>query len=217
VRRRAGLAPGRLRSIASSQLCLLLYMTSKIWCRLFAALGLLIAAGCAGVNSSEVWPPPRTTVSVPTPTAPRPNSPATAATDAPCIQTSHGCVALNPDVTEETVRQTICIAGYAKSVRPSSSYTNAVKAKLLRDAGLDASRMLDFELDHIVPLALGGHPRKLANLALQPWDGEHGAERKDALEIRMHSLVCREEVSLNEAQVCIAEDWEACAAKYMTR
>ena len=77
--------------------------------------------------------------------------------------------------------------------------------------------MPDFELDHIVPLALGGHPRKPANLALQPWGGEHGAKRKDALEIRMHSLVCRGEVPLHEAQVCIAEDWEACAAHYMAR
>jgi hypothetical protein len=192
-------------------------MTSRIWCPLFAVLGLLIAAGCVGVNSSGVWPPPSSAVSVPTTAAPGPSSPADVAKDAPCIQTTHGCVALNPDVTEKTVGQTICVAGYAKSVRPSSSYTNAVKAKLLREAGLDASRMPDFELDHIVPLALGGHPRNLANLALQPWDGEHGAERKDALEIRMHSLVCRGEVPLNEAQVCIAEDWEACAAQYMAR
>jgi len=154
---------------------------------------------------------------VPTTIVPRTSSPADVAKDAPCIQTTHGCVALNPDVTEETVTQTICVAGYAKSVRPSSRYTNAAKAKLLREAGLDASRMPDFELDHIVPLGLGGHPRKLANLALQSWDGGHGAERKDALEIRMHNLVCGGQVSLNEAQVCIAEDWEACAAQYMAR
>lgn len=113
--------------------------------------------------------------------------------------------------------QTICRAGYPKSVRPSSGYTNAVKAKLLREAGIDPSRMADFELDHIVPLALGGHPRKLANLALQPWGGEHGAERKDALENRMHRLVCRRQVALDVAQACLAEDWEACAARYMAQ
>lgn len=208
----AFMAPGTPKRDA---LCLV--MTSRIWCPFIAVLGLLVATGCAGVNSSRVWLLPNSAVSAPTTAAPRPSSPANVAKDAPCIQTTHSCVAPNPDVTTETIKQTICVAGYAKSVRPSSSYTNAVKAKLLREAGLDASRMSDFELDHIVPLALGGHPRKLANLALQPWDGEHGAERKDALEIRLHSLVCRGEVPLNEAQVCIANDWEACAAQYMVR
>ena len=192
-------------------------MTSRIWCPFFAVFGLLIAAGCAGINSSGVRPPPSSAVSVPTTAAPRPSSPADIAKDTPCIQTTHGCVALNPDVTKETVRQTICVSGYAKSVRPSSSYTNGVKAKLLREAGLDGSLMPDYELDHIVPLELGGHPRKLANLTLQPWDGEHGAWRKDLLERRLHVLVCRGELKLSEAQVCIAEDWEACEAEHMAR
>src|ERR1700730_9858750 len=96
-------------------------------------------------------------------------------------------------------------------------FTNEVKIKLLRGAGLDQSRMRDYELDHIIPLGLGGHPRKLANLALPSWEGEHGARRKDSLESRLRSLVCRGEVNLNEAQVCIAVDREACAAKYMGR
>jgi hypothetical protein len=52
--------------------------------------------------------------------------------------------------------------------------------------GIDESWASELELDHIVPLALGGLPRKLSNLELQPWAGEHGATRKDALEVRMH-------------------------------
>ena len=98
-------------------------------------------------------------------------------------------------------------------MRPASSYTHGVKAKLLREAGIDESKANDFELDHIVPLALGGHPRKLSNLALQPWDGPQGAKMKDILEVRLQKLVCHGEVPLTDAQACIAEDWEACAAK----
>jgi hypothetical protein len=41
-------------------------------------------------------------------------------------------IALNPDVTDGTVSQTICVSGYTKSVRPANSYTHEVKAKLLR-------------------------------------------------------------------------------------
>jgi len=154
---------------------------------------------------------------VPIPAAPRVITSTDIAKDAPCIQTTRGCLALNPDVTEATVSQTICVAGYTRTVRPATSYTNGVKAKLLQEAGFEVSRMGDFELDHIVPLALGGHPRKLSNLELQPWAGEHGAWRKDVLEVRMHNLVCEGELTLTEAQACIAQDWEACAVKYPAR
>jgi hypothetical protein len=120
-------------------------------------------------------------------------------------------------VDEDTIYGTICVSGYTKFVRPATSYTSGVKKKLMREAGIDAERIGDYELDHIVPLALGGHPRKLSNLMLQPWEGEHGAEAKDALEVRLQSLVCRGKLDLTDAQVCIAQDWEACAVQYPSR
>jgi hypothetical protein len=178
-----------------------------MWHRSLAVLASLIfATGCASIRA-------RVPIAHPAPPLP---SPAVAA-DMPCVQTSHGCVPLNPEVTQDNIGPTICTPGYTKTVRPSSSYTNRVKAKLLREAGLDESLVPAYELDHIVPLELGGHPRKLANLTLQPWDGEHGAIRKDSLEHRLQSLVCRGELSLRDAQYCIAEDWEACEAKRMGR
>jgi hypothetical protein len=135
--------------------------------------------------------------------------------NAPCISTSHGCIALNRDVTSVTAKQTICVTGYSKTIRPPSHDTEQIKARLLLAASIEPSRISDFELDHIIPLSLGGHPRDLTNLELQPWAGEHGARRKDALELRLHNLVCRDGVSLNEAQACIAEDWYTCASKYL--
>ena len=137
--------------------------------------------------------------------------------DGPCITTTHGCIALNADVDEDTIDRTICVSGYTRSVRPATSYTNGVKKELLRHAGIDAARMGDYELDHIVPLALGGHPRKLSNLMLQPWEGEHGAKAKDVLELRLQALVCHGQLDLTDAQVCIAQDWELCAARYRRR
>jgi hypothetical protein len=71
-------------------------------------------------------------------------------------------------------------------------------------------------IDH-TPLELGGDPRKPSNLMLQPWEGEHGAKAKDTLETRLKSLVCRGDLDLTEAQVCIARDWEACALQYPRR
>ena len=172
--------------------------------RLIAAVSLLsVIGGCAATRGP---------VSAPMP-APA-SAPALGASDLPCIRTDHGCIALNPDVTEDTIGQTICVPGYTSSVRPSSSYTNSVKAKLLRENGINESMMRYYELDHIVPLALGGHPRKPGNLALQPWDGEHGAIRKDQLERRLQILVCRGALKLSDAQACIAQDWEACDTRH---
>ena len=137
-------------------------------------------------------------------------APLTNPADLPCIETTHGCISLNPDVTQDTIEQTICVTGYTKTVRPSTSYTNGVKLKLLREAEIDQSHIGEYELDHIIPLAIGGHPRKLSNLQLQPWDGEQGANKKDGLERRLQSLVCRGALSLLEAQRCVAENWAAC-------
>jgi hypothetical protein len=78
--------------------------------------------------------------------------------------------------------------GYTESVRPATAYTNGVKAKLIREAGLDERLMSQYELDHIIPLAAGGHPRKLSNLQLQPWKGENGATGKDGLERRLRRV-----------------------------
>ena len=129
----------------------------------------------------------------------------------PCVQTTQGCIATNPDVTQETVDQTICVVGYTKSVRPSTSFTRGVKLMLLRREGLPADAAKNYELDHLINLSIGGHPRKLSNLVLQPWTGQDSARRKDKLEVALQKRVCRGEMGLAEAQVCIAEDWHACA------
>ena len=183
---------------------------------------MLWAAGCSHVpRAPERQPPPVTSPRAAVPEPSHAASPFHSAAedpqDGPCIKTTHGCIALNPDVDEDTIDATICVSGYTRSVRPATSYTNGVKRKLMREAGIDAARIGDYELDHIVPLALGGHPRKLSNLMLQPWQGEHGAKLKDGLEVRLQSLVCHGTLDLTDAQVCIARDWEACALQYPRR
>jgi hypothetical protein len=186
-------------------------------------VAILWIAGCAhapptapGSQSAPVISPAPAVPAPPAAAAPF-RTAAEDSKDGPCIQTTHGCIALNPDVDEDTIDRTICKSGYTKSVRPATSYTNGVKKKLMREAGIDAARIGDYELDHIVPLTLGGHPRKLSNLTLQQWDGEHGAKMKDLLEERLHQIVCHGRLDLTDAQVCIAQDWEACAAQHPRR
>lgn len=123
--------------------------------------------------------------------------------------------ALNPDVHQDTIQQTICVAGYTASVRPSTTYTNGVKLKLLRENALPASAAKEFELDHRIPLALGGHPRSLQNLMLQPWEGKDGAKAKDRLERSLQRLVCAGKVLLDDARKAIYVDWQGAYGIYV--
>lgn len=123
--------------------------------------------------------------------------------------------ALNPDVHQDTIQQTICVAGYTASVRPSTTYTNGVKLKLLREHALPASAASEYELDHRIPLALGGHPRNLQNLMLQPWDGKNGAKAKDRLERSLQRLVCSGKVLLDDARKAIYVDWQGAYGTYL--
>jgi hypothetical protein len=123
-------------------------------------------------------------------------------------------MALNPDVRQDTIADTICVRGYTKTVRPATSYTNGVKRKLMREAGMDVSQMSKYELDHIVPLALGGHPRKLGNLQLQPWNGPDSAKKKDKLETKLQCMVCAGKLELAAAQRAIYDDWQGAYRQY---
>jgi hypothetical protein len=122
--------------------------------------------------------------------------------------------ALNPDVTQATIAQTICVPGYAKGAGPSTSYTNGVKQMLMQRAKMNPALAEYYELDHIIPLSLGGHARKLDNLALQLREGENGAERKDRIETKLQCLVCSGQLKLATAQREILEDWQAAYQKY---
>lgn len=128
----------------------------------------------------------------------------------PILTFAQSSEVLNPDVTQDTIQETICVKGYTKSVRPSTSYTNGVKRKLMREAGIDWSRADEFELDHKESLGLGGHPRNIHNLVLQPWDGADGAKAKDKVEVRMQRMVCAGKIGLEAAQSCMWNDWRTC-------
>ena len=121
--------------------------------------------------------------------------------------------ALNPDVTQANIGSTICVPGWSASVRPSSSYTGAIKRRLLKQAGLPMSSASKYELDHVVPLSIGGAPRDLKNLRLQLWKGPDGAKAKDVLEVAMHRAVCKRRVTLEAAQSCMAGDWHLCRSR----
>lgn len=126
----------------------------------------------------------------------------------------HADPALNADVNQHNIGATICVAGYTKTVRPPARFTNQIKKRLMREAGIPLADIHGYELDHIVPLALGGCPDCESNLQLQPWNGPNGAHKKDRLEVKLQCLVCTGEVRLADAQQDIYSDWRGAYSKY---
>lgn len=86
---------------------------------------------------------------------------------------------LNPAVTQETIGETICVRSWTKTQRPPRAYTQRLKVDLIRHEGLPEELLVDFQLDHKIPLALGGAPADPRNFVLQSWDesGRQGPHR----------------------------------------
>jgi hypothetical protein len=105
--------------------------------------------------------------------------------------------AYNPDVTQSTIDSTICVSGWTATVRPSTSYTNALKIKQIAQYGYSDTSTADYEEDHQVPLELGGAPKAAANLWPEPRYGTKTAGNKDAVENKLKKAVCNGTVTLS--------------------
>lgn len=116
--------------------------------------------------------------------------------------------AINPAVTQENIQSTICVAGWTKTIRPPTSYTDALKKRQLRDLGLE-NMPQDYHEDHLVPLCVGGHPSDERNLWSQPGVGRWTDKIKDQLESSVCRAVCRGGMTLEQGQaVFLSEpDW----------
>ena len=103
---------------------------------------------------------------------------------------------LNPDVTQANIASTICKHGWTKTIRPPTDYTNALKAKQMRQYGVGGSAS-DYQEDHLISLELGGHPTDARNLWPEPYPR---AAEVDSIENELNAKVCAGDMSLDEAQ-----------------
>ncbi len=128
--------------------------------------------------------------------------------------------AADPAVTQSNIDATICVPGYASSVRPSSQADRdrmfQLKLQEMSDYGVGDRATGDFEQDHLIPLELGGAPRDPLNLWPESFDGGDNARNKDQVENGLHDAVCAGRVSLATAQHAIASDWLAAFALFGT-
>jgi hypothetical protein len=104
---------------------------------------------------------------------------------------------LNPNVTQGTIKTTICVNGWTKTVRPPVSYTNKLKRDQLSAQEYTDKDPTHYEEDHWIPLAVGGAPKDPHNLWPELWDHAH---KKDVIESRLHREVCSGRKTLKTAR-----------------
>jgi hypothetical protein len=103
---------------------------------------------------------------------------------------------LNPDVTQANIRSTICRHGWTDRIRPPVEYTNALKAKQMRQYREKGS-LSDYQEDHLISLELGGSPTDRRNLWPEPYPR---ATEVDQIENELNAEVCSGQLTLAEAQ-----------------
>jgi len=120
--------------------------------------------------------------------------------------------ALTPgDVFDVTVTD-ICTPRYSKAVRAVPRY---LREQVFRSYGIEPQQRGDYQLDHLIPLAIGGS-NSVRNLWPQPhntslWD----TRAKDRLENRLLRFVCTGKLDLQTAQQEIAADWTQSYRNFM--
>ncbi len=109
-------------------------------------------------------------------------------------------------VSQANLTATICHSGYTSTVRPPESDTETFKKKIMV-AYQEPGTLSDYELDHLVPLELGGS-NDAGNLWPEHNDHPAGAiNSKDLVENALNKAVCTGRTTLAAAQTAIATDW----------
>jgi hypothetical protein len=123
---------------------------------------------------------------------------------------------INAAVTQESIKQTVCVSGYTKTIRPPATVTTALKKKQLDSykfsdgSGFADKSLKSYEEDHLISLEIGGNPTSEKNLWPEIYLSKWGAHIKDRLENELKSEVCSGKITLDEAQTCIRSNWITC-------
>ncbi len=108
------------------------------------------------------------------------------------------------DIFANTPLATMCTSGYTKTVRNVSV---ATKKKVYAMYGIAYPQPTgSYELDHLIPLALGGN-NDVANLFPEAANPYPGFKEKDVVEIYLYLQVCAGRIDRAAAQAEIAKDW----------
>jgi hypothetical protein len=123
--------------------------------------------------------------------------------------------AINPEVTQANIQQTVCVIGYTKTIRPPADFTNNLKRLQISEYGYADRDTQHYEEDHLIALSIGGAPDDPHNLWPEPRNSKWNARKKDQLEFVLYKMVCDQEISLAEAQHAMATNWIEAWKRYV--
>ncbi|MGB2622568.1 MAG: hypothetical protein WAN25_09500 [Candidatus Acidiferrum sp.] len=119
--------------------------------------------------------------------------------------------ALTPGAILPVSAADVCRADGMQETRPIPAST---RRKVFQEYRMPESRGSEYEVDFLITPGLGG-AEDVRNLWLEPYSSTvWNAHVKDALEDRLHELVCSGNLDLATAQHEIATDWIAAYKKY---
>jgi hypothetical protein len=121
---------------------------------------------------------------------------------------------LTPGVTRPVGLADICLQEQeADDLDPAVS--PSIKKVVFQEYGIDEAPSADFQVDYLINPQLGG-TADVRNLWPEPYGSKvWNARLKDALEDRLHVMVCNRQIDLASAQREIATDWIAAYKKYV--
>lgn len=160
------------------------------WTARWGLLAVVVVAGC---SSGTVAGAPDSSSSAP---------PSTAHSSAPRPPILYPNANLTPGATiADITAARVCAPDYVASV---GEVATAERNQVFATYGLADANPNDYELDHLVPLELGGS-NDLANLWPETLHdpGGNGAVEKDAIEIQLHDAVCAKKLALADAQAAV--------------
>jgi hypothetical protein len=124
----------------------------------------------------------------------------------------------DPTLTPGAIRTTDPVEICTHSTREFRHWSREADDRILVEYGLPPGPHPDFEIDHLIPLGVGGadddrnkwpEPRR----SVEPvWN----AEAKDRLEMKLHDMICGGDIDPVDAQAAYTNDWTAAYRKYVS-
>jgi hypothetical protein len=118
---------------------------------------------------------------------------------------------LTPGAARPVSMDEVCSMPHEEVVKQVSS---TLRAQVFEEYGIADTSAGNYEIDYLIAPGLGG-TADIHNLWPEPYQaGAWDAHAKDALEERLHQLVCAHKLDLLTAQRAIATNWIAAYKKY---
>ena len=118
---------------------------------------------------------------------------------------------LTPGATRRVTITDVCSMAHEEVVGEVST---PLRHEVFREYGIVSAHPEDYEVDYLIAPGLGG-AEDIHNLWPEPYTSRTwNAHVKDALEERLHDMVCGGQLDLSTAQRDIAADWIAAYKKY---